>query len=175
MKKKKQEENKTIKKKSKAIPEKNEKQGWKWMKKILLILIKILRWPAMYYGALLVGWYGYFGIIGGIQGGGSIVNLNIWLLAGILILLVLAAGIITSALFTETFLASTGLAAGMYLVASLFFSSNLNYQNDDIEYDVMKMLVILVLVGTVLLGDIIVFVFRKMLKNRSMRHMVKRT
>lgn len=158
--------------------QKEKKSIWQKVRKVLAILVKILRWPAVYYGILFGGLYAFYWILILLQGNQPIyevVGKYGTLLGGVLAILTLLASILTSGLFTETFLASTGLAAGMYLFASLFITAPSSWGTDYVDFDTMKMLVFLTLVASVLIGDIIVLVFRKVLNKRSLRHMTKQS
>lgn len=159
--------------------EKKEKTGvLQKIRKVLTVLVKILRWPVVYYGILFGGLYGFYWIFTMLQGDQPIyevVGKYGTLLGAVLAILTLLASFLTSSLFTETFLASTGLAAGMYLFASLFIKAPSSWGTDYVDFDTMKMFVFLTLVAAVLIGDIIVLVFRKILNKRSLRHMAKQS
>ncbi len=152
---------------------------WKKIWKVLVVLVKILRWPAVYYGVLIGGFYGFAWIFNLVQKEPmsitNVVGVYGLLIGAILALVMLLASVLTSTFFTETFLVSTGLAAGMYLLGSLFITAPYDWGTDYVEFDVMKMYVFLVLTAAVLIGDIIVLIFRKILTKRSMRHMMERT
>lgn len=158
--------------------QKEKKSIWQKIWKVLTVLVKILRWPVVYYGILFGGLYGFYWVFTMIQGNQPIyevVGQYGTLLGGVLAILTLLVSLLTSSLFTETFLASTGLAAGMYLLASLFITAPSSWGTDYVDFDTMKMFVFLVLVASVLIGDIIVLVFRKVLNKRSLRHMTKQS
>ncbi len=156
-----------------------EKSIWKKIWKVLVVLVKILRWPAVYYGVLVGGFYGFAWLFNLAQEEPmtitQVVGAYGLLIGAILAIVMLLVSILTSTFFTDTFLASTGLAAGMYLMGSLFITAPYDWGTDYVEFDVMKMYVFLVLTAAVLIGDVIVLIFRKILTKRSMRHMMERT
>lgn len=159
--------------------EKKENALWRIIRKILVILVKILRWPVVYYGVLIGGFYGITWLFTLGQDKAmtltEIVGTYGVLIGAILAIVMLLISVLTSTFFTETFLASTGLACGMYLLASLFITAPYDWGNDYVEFDAMKMYTFLALAAAVLIGDIIVLVFRKVLKKRSVQHMMKHT
>lgn len=165
--------------KKEQTKEKKTSSVWQSVWKVLKIIIKILRWPVVYYGALVGGFYGITSLIFAMQNEPTtLVNVvgEYGIVIGVaLAVVMLITSILTSAFFTETFLVSTGLACGMYLIASLFITAPYTWGNDYVEFDAMKMYVFLALALVVLIGDIIAFVFRKILRKRSVRHMMKQT
>lgn len=152
---------------------------WKKIWKVLAVLVKILRWPAVYYGVLIGGFYGFAWVFNLVQEEPMLLTEVVGkygvLIGAVLAILMLLVSVLTSTFFTETFLVSTGISAGLYLIGSLFLTAPDTWGSDYVEFDVMKMYVFLTLAAAVLIGDIIVLIFRKILTKRSMRHMMERT
>lgn len=145
--------------------------------KVILFLIKILRWPVVYYGGLIGGFFAIAWIFSVAKGEEvplyEVVGQHALVISGILVAFMLVVSFLTSTFFTETFLVSTGLATGMYLLGSFFLSAPNNWASDYVEFDMMKMVVILILVIAVLLGDIIAFIVRKILNKRNVQNIMK--
>ena len=152
--------------------------AWQKVWKVLKVLVLILRWPVVYYGVLVGGFNGILWIVSSFQEKPllltEVIGIYGTLIAGILAAVMLVTSVLTSTFFTETFLVSTGIAAGMYLIASLFIVAPWDWGDSYLEFDAMKMYVFLALTAIILLGDIIALIIRKILKRRSVRHMMKR-
>ena len=148
------------------------------IQKTLIWLVKILRWPVLYYGVLIGGFYGLSWIFSLVMGEGTQLHQATDRYFGeILIILVIAMLVlsyVTSTFFTETFLVSTGLATAMYLIGSLFLKAPQgSWTDENFEFDALKMYAVLALVAIVLLGDLIAFIVRKILNKRNVRNMMK--
>ncbi len=127
-------------------------------KKALVILLKVIRWPLTYLLPPVIISLLFHAFTGNENIENTMGEYGIQI-AVIIVLFAFLEGIFTSSVFTDSFLASTGLAAGIFLVASLFFS--VDDFDSPIEYDTMKMMAVFILIGAVLLGDISVMLVKK--------------
>ena len=137
------------------------------LKKIALFLLKILKWPAIYLSVPVVVSIGFHFIMKLVGSSNTISDTfgnYALVLAGLIILFVIVASVVTSTFFTEYFLASTGIAALVYLLTSLFIKAQWSFESL-YEFDTIKMYVFALLVVAVLIGDIIVLIARRIGRN----------
>jgi len=136
------------------------------LKKIFNIAIKILKWPALYLSVLVIFLYMVPSIIGSVKYE-RILSDYIVLAVIIILILTFVEGVVSSLFFTDCFLASTGIAAGIYLITSLFIK-NRDVDLSSGDFDAAKMIACFALIFFVFLGDLSVFILRKIL-NRNIQ------
>ena len=132
-------------------------------KKIVSVILKIIRWPALYILPIIFAVYILFFLTYSTNDTGYLKEtLGKYSVLIVLLALVFAyiEGIISSTFFTDTFLASTGIAAAVYLLISFTLNAE-NYNSDYVAFDMMKMMAVIALVLFVLLGDLTVLITRK--------------
>lgn len=132
-------------------------------KKIMLFILRVLKWPFIYIlTPILISL-----VVHIVTGGDTLLKTfqqHALLLAGLIIVFAVMESVVTSAFFTEYFLVSTGIAAGIFLLTTLFISAPEAW-TEAYSFDTMKMAAFLIMTGAVLVGDLAVLCLRKIRRN----------
>ena len=140
-------------------------------KDIVRWILKALRWPAIYIMPPAIILFIIIPLFTSSDEFRSVSIVATTVLFFTILTLAFVGGIITSTFFTERFLVSTGIAAGMFALIGLFMPTPSGLVESAEwaalpEHRAMIMIVCFVLVFMVFLGDLIVLLARKIFGNK---------
>lgn len=129
-------------------------------KKVLMFIVKILRWPLFILGVPVLSIVLPYIFSGEETFFAATTNDTVFYA----MLIALAIGIIAigfiGSLIRQNFLSTTGIAAIVYFIAAFFLKED-SWPVEDMEFKNLKLIVVLILVTLVFLGDLLGTVFRK--------------
>lgn len=139
-------------------------------RKLVRIILKILRWPVMLIGIPALSFFLPYLLSGEENLLAATANDTVFLIMVIGLLVGTIASGIIGALIKKSFLATTGIAALVYIVASFFikkssFTEGFNPYESTVSFENTKLIFVVLLIVLIFIGDLIVLTGR-LIKDR---------